>query len=382
MNLDVRIFMMSINLFVVLVVFLQQIISVATTRKTLLFGVRVPEGCKKTKEARKITALYITLSIMSAIVFGLLSVLTVSSDLKAMFFSIMTLPFVMLAVAGIIYIISWKKAKKLKAEKEWVSEYAISVDTSFTDVLKTKIKGSRIWYVVSAIISAIAFVVCILYLPYAPEKLPTHWGPDGTADTFSDKSVMVFVSMFALTIGMLVLMYFSSFIMSRARLQKGGKYGAVTAQQGIKYKTMMINCLGYTCLLLTVLFAVMMLMSATIIPSPTNPTPFIVGIVVFLAAILIPIFYIMIKAGQSGEKLSVDDDKYVENTTRSITTANDDKLWKLGMFYFNKNDPALFVEPRFGSGTDFNYARPTAWIVVILTAVLIIGVIIGVGIAL
>jgi len=40
---------------------------------------------------------------------------------------------------------------------------------------------------------------------------------------------------------------------------------------------------------------------------------------------------------------------------------DDDKHWKAGVFYFNKEDPALFLEKRFGVGWTINLARPLAW---------------------
>lgn len=34
----------------------------------------------------------------------------------------------------------------------------------------------------------------------------------------------------------------------------------------------------------------------------------------------------------------------------NIIDRDDDQYWKLGMFYFNKNDSTLFLEKRFGVG--------------------------------
>lgn len=377
-GMNMNLFLLATELFVVLILLAAQIISVATTRKTLLFGVRVPEGAKKTNEAKKITAFYITFSIISAFLFGLLCFLLQTDNVKLMILGILVLPILMIFISSLIYVLSWKKAKALKAEKGWKPEYAVSIDTTAKDVLTSKIKASFGWYLASAVIVVACFIVAVLYLPYAPAQLPTHWGPDGKADGFSPNSISTFLPMLLISFGMIVLMYLSSFIMARAKLQKGGKYGEVTVWQGIRYKGMMIKYLGFLCLLLCAVFGFLMLMTATVIPTPTTSTPFIIGTAALLAAIMLPMFYIMIKAGQSGEKLPVEDERYVENTTRSITTANDDKFWKLGMFYYNKNDPALFVEPRFGSGTDFNYARPLGIILALLFGAIYIGAIISI----
>lgn len=54
----------------------------------------------------------------------------------------------------------------------------------------------------------------------------------------------------------------------------------------------------------------------------------------------------------------------------AATRIRDDRDWKLGLFYFNRDDPSLFVENRFGSNNGLNYARKAAWLIVgILAAV-------------
>jgi len=53
-----------------------------------------------------------------------------------------------------------------------------------------------------------------------------------------------------------------------------------------------------------------------------------------------------------------------------------DDSWKLGLFYFNPDDPALWVEVRFGVGYTVNFARPSAWLLtggtLCLTAIMMI----------
>jgi len=39
-----------------------------------------------------------------------------------------------------------------------------------------------------------------------------------------------------------------------------------------------------------------------------------------------------------------------------------DECWKLGMFYFNPADPAIFVEQRFGIGYTVNFANRATWV--------------------
>ena len=41
-----------------------------------------------------------------------------------------------------------------------------------------------------------------------------------------------------------------------------------------------------------------------------------------------------------------------------------DSAWKLGLFYFNRDDPALWLEKRFGVGYTLNFGRPAAWVII------------------
>ena len=44
-----------------------------------------------------------------------------------------------------------------------------------------------------------------------------------------------------------------------------------------------------------------------------------------------------------------------------------DSCWKLGLFYYNPGDSALFVEKRIGIGYTLNFARPVAWALMAMT---------------
>ena len=43
-----------------------------------------------------------------------------------------------------------------------------------------------------------------------------------------------------------------------------------------------------------------------------------------------------------------------------------DACWKYGLFYFNPDDSALFVEKRIGIGYTINFGRASGWIVMAL----------------
>ncbi len=49
-----------------------------------------------------------------------------------------------------------------------------------------------------------------------------------------------------------------------------------------------------------------------------------------------------------------------------------DGAWKGGVFYFNREDPALFVPKRFGIGYTINFANRWSWLIAAILVVLIL----------
>jgi len=54
-----------------------------------------------------------------------------------------------------------------------------------------------------------------------------------------------------------------------------------------------------------------------------------------------------------------------------------DQHWKLGIFYYNPDDPALMVEKRLGIGYTLNFARGRAWLILVLLLVIPVALAIG-----
>jgi uncharacterized membrane protein len=81
--------------------------------------------------------------------------------------------------------------------------------------------------------------------------------------------------------------------------------------------------------------------------------PFAAGVLLLGAVVL--------RAGQGGSRLN--------GNVRGLALAartdrDDDRLWKGGLFYLNRDDPALVVGARFGFGWALNFGNPVAWLLI------------------
>lgn len=75
--------------------------------------------------------------------------------------------------------------------------------------------------------------------------------------------------------------------------------------------------------------------------------------VAMVGAIAVSVVY-----GQNGSRL------IARVQSDSGMLRDDDAHWKLGVFYFNRDDAALFLPERFGIGWTINWGRPAAWAIV------------------
>jgi uncharacterized membrane protein len=81
--------------------------------------------------------------------------------------------------------------------------------------------------------------------------------------------------------------------------------------------------------------------------------PFVAGVLLLAA--------VAARAGQGGSRLNGNVRGLVP---AAGTDRDDDRFWKAGLLYVNRDDPAIVVGARFGVGWMLNFAKPVAWLLI------------------
>ena len=90
--------------------------------------------------------------------------------------------------------------------------------------------------------------------------------------------------------------------------------------------------------------------------------PFLFGMLALAA--------VMVRTGQGGYRLAGGGRGRglgLAAAARGLTAVadrDDDRFWKAGLIYVNRDDPAIMVGARFGVGWTFNFANPMAWLII------------------
>lgn len=266
------------------------------------------------------------------------------------------------------YFMMHLRVKKLKETLGWLSgksEVRV-VDVKFQEKLKLI---PRVIFIIPMIVTVGLIIYTFMKYDQMPEIIPTHWGPTGEADAFSEKtyfSVIALPLILLVMQGMFLLMS-EGMKFSGARLNPTNKTTSLNQQLAFRKYT------SWLALFITIGITLMMgyFHLQTIHPEMASSMIMWAIPLTFLVITFAVVGIYAIKVGQGGSRLKGEvNSPSLENKI----AVDDDQYWKGGLFYMNKNDPSIMVEKRFGVGWTLNFAHPISWIVLLVPLILIFGI--------
>jgi uncharacterized membrane protein len=189
-----------------------------------------------------------------------------------------------------------------------------------------------------------------------PEVFPIHWGANGQPNGWATRSFAGVYGPPLIGTVLCALMGFLAYAMLRwsRPIRVGGAAGAGER----RFRLVVVSILVATEYLLALTFV-----WTALLPLSHNQAgpPGLIPILVSALAFTVIIVVLTTRMGQGGTRLA----GAAGAGSQAVAPVGDrtpDKYWKLGLFYINRNDPALFVEKRFGIGFTLNFGHPGAWV--------------------
>ncbi|TCW38109.1 putative membrane protein [Thermohydrogenium kirishiense] len=329
------------------------------TRKTIVFGVHVPKDFLNDKEIQGIKTLYIINFLTVSLVFMILVVIR----MKNINFAVCGI-FIEVIIMFAMYMKAHYEVYALKSKREW-SKGKKEVAVVDIDFRKEKIVVSPLWFLLPAAIVILTLAVGIYMYPNIPQRIPVHFNFRGEADSFADKSILSVFSICIVQTVMTALMFFSYKMIELAKQQIDPSDPEISKEKNLRFRRIWSGFVVFA----SIIINAMLMVTAFIVYGVGGSWQNNMAIFSLLMVLVITIVVIVIsiKTGQGGERIKIGH----ENEKLTSVDRDDDKYWKGGLIYYNPDDPALFVEKRFGVGWTFNFARPTAWLF-ILAIILII----------
>ena len=323
------------------------------SRKTEIFGVSVPEAEYNNPEVKKIRGSYTASVLAFGIIMAFFALFTAffgAADATMLFLPIGA--FIQIAVMFVFYLVGHKSMKALKATNGWVvgDQQVVMVDTAFSN---KKTMVSPLWFAVHIIIILSTLFLGFFLYGKMPDKLPMKYNFNGEVTRYATKSFKVLL--FAPIIQTIItfLMAFIYWITGKSKQQ----INPSNLEQNRIFKYSWSAFIMFMGSLVLLIFAFMQLSFTGIIKDVRliRIIPLTIAAIIIIAAIVLSII-----TGQGGSRIRTA----VSKSGNSVR-GDDDKYWKLGIFYYNPDDPALFVEKRFGIGWTSNFAKPMSWALIL-----------------
>lgn len=190
----------------------------------------------------------------------------------------------------------------------------------------------------------VALALAALYLHWhwnqIPERFPMHWDAHGQPNGWSERNWLGVYG--TLLTGAAINAFSLSMAWLIARLSRKTTMRYITVR-------------GLLVLLYPLTFTFIMVSLLPLLQIPARLVPAVilvsVGLTFLIVAGVLYWSYRKVSAPAAGED--------------EVPEPQSDSYWKAGMFYYNPNDPAIFVSKRVGIGYTMNFANKMSWVVLV-----------------
>jgi uncharacterized membrane protein len=323
----------------------------AITRPTVPFGVRVPpERANATVIRDERRAYYGRTAVIGACCIILVVLLR---DHGSWWLSRIILLLELAADFG-CYLIARNRIAAVKQAERWYAGHrqVVATDTSWrTDPPRFPVR----WLIPALAVIAVTVLVGTLRYPDLPARVTAggHLVPKSVVSVFAIVAAQIYVTV--LWTGLMLIVY-----RSRPDIEAADAAGSTR-----RYRRFLAACTRAFLTLLALVDLTLLLAALrnwgvyrlSGVGSALPVLPFAVGLLVLTL--------VTFRVGQGGSRLPSDGDGGRGGYGPAAgVDRDDDRFWKAGLIYVNRDDPAILVGARFGVGWTFNLANPMAWLII------------------
>ncbi len=350
MTFHITLFM---NFSIFLLVGLLYIFMPYLTRKTESFGISVPEEIYHSPRMQKIRKDY---TKQASIVVLILFVITLYFSItltEPMNYNAFIAGLIGLLVAlFVLYLRFHFFVKNLKQKEQWTSgkKQVAMVDTLFR---KRNLTYSNKYFIIPLVIILISIAFTAINYDLIGDQIPMQYDFEGNPTNFREKSpASVFWPnlMQALMLGLFV---FINSIIAKAKQHINPADPEKSIRQNEVFRKKWSGFIIIIGTLMILMFSYTQLTFIYTIPPLTT----VWIMMIFTLIVTIGAVYLTITVGQGGSRVKIEDLNASDEIDRDL-----DQYWKLGQFYVNPDDPAIFIEKRFGIGWTLNLGNKKGWL--------------------
>jgi uncharacterized membrane protein len=320
----------------------------AITRPTVPFGVRVPpERATAPVIRQQRRAYYGRTAVIGACCIALVFLL---QDRGSWWLSRIILLAEIVADLG-CFLIARNRIAEVKQAERWYAGHrqVVATDTSWrTDPPRFPVR----WVIPALTVIAVTVLTGALRYPDLPARVTAggHLVPKSVVSVFAIVAAQLYVTV--LWTGLMLIVY-----RSRPDIEAADAAGSTR-----RYRRFLAACTRAVLTLLALVDVTLLLVALrnwqvyrlSGFGSALPVLPFAVGLLILAV--------VAFRVGQGGSRLPGGGRGGY--APAAGVDRDDDRFWKAGLIYVNRDDPAILIGARFGVGWTFNLANPMAWLII------------------
>ena len=334
---------------------------------TECFTVTVPPSAKRDSRVRTLYRSYVVGIIVSTLI-GIAAVallLPGASDMAAgVVIGAATL--IPLVASFVLMMRARARMQALKQAEGWTAAGARSAALVSNDDIPQPLPLA--WELLHLIVVAILAAFVMTNYDRLPEQIPMHANLGGSATSFATKTPVTALFPILEAAFMGIVFTFCHWGILRSKKPVDPAAPATSAYAYGRFAQVQSIIMLGGGLALNASMGTAFVLSWLGIVSLASASILVVGIgLVFVVAEVV----VSLRMGQSGGRTAA------ELRTSDGVARDDDRFYKLGIFYVNHDDPSVWVPKRFGVGWTLNYGQPMAWLATTLLLAVIVGFAVG-----
>lgn len=323
-------------------------------KKDILFGVRLSEKESQFLKADQIKQQFKQSYLIVIVVFILIASMLLSSFHQETLGGVL-IGFQIILLYTILVFYNRKvlsmKIKLQSTEEEFTEDEWLVVDTQ----TRTKQKIlSILWFLPSTLLVIVHFIIALLRFGDLPTSIPLSFDLSGNIIVYTEKTMLSVLRFPAISLFLLITLLGIFFVIKTSKQQLSVQTPKKSKIQDFMFRKQW--ALSFIILTpLMIIYNIILSLQYLLVININGWLFLIVSLVIPLLIVLGSLI-LAIYTGQSGSRINVA----IEERKTKAVAVDDNKYWKLGLFYFNPQDPSIFLEKRIGIGWTINFGNPIA----------------------
>lgn len=295
----------------------------------------------------------------------LTAALTVTLALSAQAALAAFIPVLLYTILSILaLVLSRRTIIRAKREGDWFEGVPVRVSAQITEPAYHH--PPVIWPALAAIVLAIATAVDVALYPTLPDPIPVHFNVAGQPDNWAAKSVWSVFGLLMVGAGVVVLLTVLSIVAARYAARTQSDDNAEQAALRTRVQRGLLTSLLSELAFVLALGISAIELAQRVLPGVAWATGAgAIGLVVLIMVVII--------GNVARARVQLQPANARDPRNPRPDAIDDDRHWKGGLFYVNRDDPALVVSRRFGLGWTLNLGHPAGIALMILLPLAIAG---------